>query len=229
MKLDGNEFLIRVLRRYYPDSEREVLTRAILESACFIHPEVVAQTRNLPILRARRMDAGRGEKKNTVVAGEFVSDNFPPDYVFRAATSDERVQSSTVLCHIYGGKGEARDTFFYTNLANLCLVPAFLAKLCDTDEAIVALLKQCAFVLYGFDPRREFDGFPPDPAIRDRVRIATPPRGTLVDALSRRRDKNYLAARGAGFLFANDGTLDREDPWVREMMARTAVSSLDSP
>lgn len=150
MKIEGSTFLQTLLRTHYGSEEKQPLRRAILETTYFIDPAVVAQTKNLPIIRARRTNDG--ERKNTVVGGEFVSDNFPPDYVFRAATSDTRDKGSTQLCHIYGGKGEARDTFLYTNLANLCLMPAFLAKFADTDPAIVELLKECAYVLYSFDP-----------------------------------------------------------------------------
>ena len=110
MKIEGAAFLQTLLRAHYGADEQQPLRRAILEATYFIDPAVVAQTHNLPIIRARRMNGG--EPKNTVVGAEFVSDNFPPDYVFRAATSDSRDQGSTQLCHVYGGKGEARDTYF---------------------------------------------------------------------------------------------------------------------
>lgn len=147
MEMEGHTFLRAILRSHYGKNEPEPLHRAVVESAFFIDPLVVAQTGRLPLLRARRMDSG--ERKNTVVNGEFVSDNFPPHYVFLAATDHTRDNGSTHLCHIYGGNGEARDTFFYTNLANLCLLPSFLAKHADTDDTVVDLLKECAFLLYG--------------------------------------------------------------------------------
>src|SRR5438552_13322228 len=115
MKIEGSTFLFTLLRTHYGRNEEHPVRRAVLEATYFIDPAVVAQAKLLPIVRARRMNGD--ERKNTIVVGEFVSDNFPPDYVFRAAMSDVRDQGSTQLCHIYGGNGEARDPFFYTNLA----------------------------------------------------------------------------------------------------------------
>ena len=165
-----------------------------------------------------------GEKKDTVVqGGDFVSDNFPPHYVFCAATSDKRHKGSTELCHIYGGKGEARDTFFYTNLANLCLVPSFLAKFADTHPPTVTLLKECSFILYGFDPKGEMRGRSIDPSLRQRIKIASPVKRGLFFSLQGQSDARFLTAKTAGYLFAEDGIINRSDPWVAAMMARKAV------
>ena len=46
----------------------------------------------------------------------------------------------------------SQDVGAYTALANLCLTPAFLAKLTDTDDAIRALLRYRAFALFGYWP-----------------------------------------------------------------------------
>lgn len=218
MKMEGHSFLHAVLRSHYGDAEPDPLHRAVVESAIFIDPRVVAQTGQLPLLRARRMRSG--ERKNTVVDGELVSDNFPPHYVFIAATSYTRDTGSTHLCHIYGGKGEARETFLYTNLANLCLLPSFLAKHADTDPAVVDLLKECSFLLYGFDPTREMTGRRRTPGLRERIRTAAPPERSLFEVLEKKRNAVFLAAKAAGFLFSAAGVIDRSSPWVSEMVMR---------
>lgn len=229
MKMEGHSFLRSVLRSHYGKDEAEPLHRAVVESAFFIDPSVVAQTGRLPILRARRMDGGAGERKNTVVEEEFVSDNFPPHYVFVAATAHSRDNGSTHLCHIYGGKGVARDTFFYTNLANLCLLPSFLAKHADTDGAVVSLLKECSFLLYGFDPTGQIAGRQRTPGLRDRIRTAAPPVRPLFEVLLTKRNANFVAAKAAGFVFSAEGTINRGVPWVSEMMSRRdRVNALSS-
>jgi hypothetical protein len=226
-KMEGHSFLRSVLRSHYGSEEPEPIHRAVVESAYFIDPSVVAQTGRLPLLRARRMASD--ERRNTVVNAEFVSDNFPPHYVFLAATSHLRDNGSTHLCHIYGGNGEARDTFFYTNLANLCLLPSFLAKHADTDDAIVNLLKECAFLLYGFDPTGEVGARQRTPGLRERIQITSPPNRPLYEVLQAKRDAKFIAARTAGFLFTPGGTIDRGAPWVSEMMTRRDHSNAPSP
>ncbi|RKG75593.1 hypothetical protein [Corallococcus terminator] len=221
-KLEGETFLRTLLQGYYGPTEAEPIRRAMLDATYFLAPEVVSATQGLPLVRARRMTAG--EARDTIVeGGDFVSDNFPPHYVFCAATDDKRHKGSTELCHIYGGKGEARDPFFYTNLANLCLVPSFLAKFADTHPPTVALLKGCSFILYGFDPRGEMRGRSIDPSLRQRIKIASPVKQGLFSSLQDREDTRFLAAKTAGYLFAEDGSINRSDPWVAAMIARQAV------
>lgn len=221
MTIEGHSFLLRLLQSHYGPQESNPIRRAVLDSTYFIHPDVVAETKALPVVRARRMQAG--ERKNSVVAGDFVSDNFPPDYVFRAATSDLRDQGSTQLCHIYGGKGEARDTYFYTNLANLCLMPAFLAKFADTDPAVTTLLKQCAFVLYGFDPMGVLATQDIDPGLRGRLRLASKPKAPLHEIVASKRDARFISARIAGCVFTPKGAIDVRDPWVAQMIQRSGT------
>lgn len=217
--IEGKTFLRAVLQRFYGPSEENPLSRAVLDSTYFLHPDVVLQTNGLPIIRARR--SAPGERKNTLSPdGDFVSDNFPPDYVFRAAMDHKREQGSTQLSHIYGGNGEARDTFYYTNLANLCLMPSFLAKLADTDPGTVALLKRCAYVLYGFNPRGELTPADADAELRRRLKIASPIRRPLYEQLKRLRNADFLRARAAGFLFRADGRIDEAHPWVSAMLSR---------
>ncbi len=91
---------------------------------------------------------------------------------------------------------------------NLCVTPAFLAKLTDTDAAVCSLLRYRAYDLYGYCP----DGIPTPPcptgydglawrapldAVRDverrfRLAMATKPR-----------DRTVLAARELGWRFSD--------------------------
>ena len=97
------------------------------------------------------------------------------------------------------------DLNCYTNLANLCASPAFLAKLTDTNSGIVALLQYRAFDLYGWKPN-ELDepnkpvGYsslqwcPPLPPVRDV-------HETLSAQLERRKDRTTRMVEETGWLF----------------------------
>lgn len=216
--IEGDNFLFELVMKHYGLPDRQsAIEAAILETTYFIHPDVVRHTECLPILRARRVN--EGERRHSLVGEEFVSDNFPPDYVFRAAMAERREQGSTHLCHIYSKNREARDTFFYTNLANLCLMPSFLAKLADTNNQVVEFLKECSYSLFGFDPYGIFVGRAPriQPA---NIKTATPRLESLDTYLGQGKNKGFLQAKKAGYLFDQHGRVNRNDPWVNKMIDR---------
>jgi len=49
----------------------------------------------------------------------------------------------------------SQDPNLYTSLANICVTPAFIAKLTDTNDCIKEILKYRAFELYNFWPSSE--------------------------------------------------------------------------
>ena len=218
--IEGEDFLFQILRAHYKTEEKNTaLASAVLESCYFIDPAVVATTQCLPIVRSRRVK--EGEKKNSLVNGDFVSDNFPPDYIFRAAMADERHSGSTWLCHIYSKDGESGSSFFYTNLANLCLMPAFLAKFADTNGFIVDLLKRCSYELYGFNPyARDFGKTVSE--LKDKIQIARRRDEPIGQYLNRMKEKRFLQAKAAGFLFDVEGNINEVSSWVQEMKGRMA-------
>ncbi len=218
----GDRFLLSLLKSRYGGNEDEALRAAVLDTTWFVAPEVVAQTEGLPVVNAIRLTSG--ERKNAPNAdGTFVSDNFPPHYAFCSAIAERRDPKSTELCHIYGGRGEAREAFLYTNLANLCLMPACLAKLSSASYRVEALLKECSYVLYGFDPFRDTSRAKVT-VRRDEIRCATAPKALLGRVLSDKREKRFHAAKCCGYLFDDRGRIARDDPWVRAMLGKQACA-----
>jgi hypothetical protein len=45
---------------------------------------------------------------------------------------------------------DAKSAEIYTSMANLCVTPAFLAKLTDTDDDVSAVLRYRAYEVHGF-------------------------------------------------------------------------------
>ena len=224
-RIEGHTPFLNILRSHYGEvDDQTVLRRAVLDNCYFLDPSVVSQAENLPIFRARRKRGG--ETPETIVDGFHVSQNLPPDLAFFVATPDTRDRSSVQLCHIYGGTGEARDPFYYTNLANLCLLPNFLVKLSDTNTYIKNLLKGCSFALYNFAPQGEIS-----PEYVDGIDPMQLKKTSLLDiALGMRIAANDSApfgrVRDVGCLFGADGQIQHNDLWVQEMIARRDAAQI---
>lgn len=95
----------------------------------------------------------------------------------------------------------------YTSLANLCLTPAFLGKLTDTDDTIRGLLRYRAYALLGYWPADA--GKPVMPADYARLEWADPlpvvpsVEQTMRAAMrSKRKDRVVVCARILGWLFS---------------------------
>ena len=131
-------------------------------------------------------------------------DNKSPTDAFLWANGLPKRGHDTQFNHIYADSDNAD---IYTALPNLCMTPAFLAKLTDTSRGIKHLLKYHVFSLYdwvpsGVDP-------PERPPEYDDLEWATPlpaitdVRAAIAHAMSTKaKDRTVLAARELGWLFA---------------------------
>ncbi len=141
----------------------ETLERAVAALTVFSAPAVVAETGNRNLFRMRRKASSRrtvDENDPTVV----LDDNFGPHFVFLAANvvpdgRGGRLSSlqnrHLALNHIYPssrGMTSEEQIGRYTNLANLCVSPAFLARTTDAMPRIIELLQFRAAELYGYNP-----------------------------------------------------------------------------
>lgn len=79
-------------------------------------------------------------------------DNTSPTEAFSWAKGLTRRPRDLQFNHVYS---LSSDPACYTNLANICISPSFLAKLTDTDDDIQALLRYRSFDLYGWHPETE--------------------------------------------------------------------------
>lgn len=109
--------------------------------------------------------------------------------------------------HVYAN---SQDVDSYTSLANICVTPAFIAKLTDsTSPATSALLKYRVFELYGWAPTGieapnkpegydQLDWAPTLPAVPDV-------KATVEARMTRRpKDRTVLSVKEVGWLFEDE-------------------------
>ncbi|WP_297492431.1 hypothetical protein [Acidocella sp.] len=184
------------------------IEQIIASLTVFSHPNTVAQTSNQAIFRTIR---ARGDNKRHNVgmaSGRLVmyDDNTVPQDAFLWANGF-RYKTEFPECqfnHIYGGV-HCQNPEIYTSLANICITPAFLAKLTDTHRSIPALLKFRSFTLYGWAPNGEI---PKKPDNYDSLEWADtlPPTTDVKAAIEKevvRRPKSRaaLSIKECGWLF----------------------------
>ena len=151
--LDGREALEGVLRR----AGRTVLA-AVAEQTVFLHPETVEQTNGEALFPIARDPARRGCIVELDGRRLMMDDNTSPTLAFEWAAQQKK-GPDVQFNHIYKG---ADNPDIYTALWNICVTPAFLAKLTDAHDDVVAALKFRSFDLYGCLPRGEAQPEPPD-------------------------------------------------------------------
>jgi hypothetical protein len=116
----------------------------------FSHADTVRQTRCKPLFRVVRNAAKRGTVEEGQGGWIAYDDNKSPTDAFLwcnglSASKMRDVQFN----HLYADSQNADQ---YTCLANLCVTPAFLAKLTDTKASVRSLLRFRAYDLYGWVP-----------------------------------------------------------------------------
>lgn len=146
-------------------------THAIVERSVFPPRALVTHTGGRPIVNAVRAGSfdriGRRERRSFISAqdaarewdlpfpqgaakGVYVDDNFCAHTVFNACFDATWVGGTfTHLAHVFDGAA-SKSPMFFTALPNLILVPAWLAKFTDADEAVRKSLRWIARRFYGF-------------------------------------------------------------------------------
>lgn len=136
----------------------------------------------------------------------MIDDNKGPTDAFTWVHGIAKTQYQDVqFSHIWA---ESRDVGVYTNLANICVLPAFLAKLSDVHTSVRAILQFRAFTLYaGWRP--DSKPIPVKPAGYDDLLWAEPhPAITDVEGAYRRamktkqKDRTTTSARDVGWVFS---------------------------
>jgi len=129
------------------------IEQAVASLSVFSHPQTVQQTNNSALFRIRRYRPT--EKRGQVIDEERVvlCDNQSPTSAFLWANNlTRRFFEEVQYNHIYQKSDDPR---YYTSLANICVTPAFLSKLTDTNPEIKQLLKYRVSTLYNFIPEGE--------------------------------------------------------------------------
>ena len=79
----------------------------------------------------------------------LLDDNKSPTDAFLWANGLSRRGPDTQFNHIYAASLDAEA---YTALPNICMTPAFIAKLTDTSEDVRSLLRYRSYQLYEWTP-----------------------------------------------------------------------------
>lgn len=158
LKLDGFEALNALVAASVYGS----VAQAVASLTIFSHPDTVAQTEARALFPIVRDFKRRGEVGE--IGGRLVGfdDNTSPTEAFSWANRISRRPRDLQFNHVYS---RSDDPDSYTNLANLCVSPSFLAKLTDTDAEVQSLLRYRAFDVFGWHPTDE--PRPDKPAVYD--------------------------------------------------------------
>jgi hypothetical protein len=178
--------------------------------AVFTHPLNIVQTRGLNVfcvIRAR----SRAERGTHVelASGETVmlDDNSALTnavaWVHGLHQQGQRLRD-VQFNHLWR---KSEDVSAYTNLTNLCMMPAFLSKLSDTDSTVCALLRYRAWMLYaeclGWNAPPDRVSKCDDPEWSDTLAPVNNVEETYRAAMRRRRaDRTTQSARKIGWLFS---------------------------
>jgi hypothetical protein len=195
---DGQEALATLIA----SSRYATLAQAVASLAVFSHPQTVAQTQGLGLFPTIRGTPGQFVEVNG--RRLMLDDNKSPTDAFLWCNGLSRRGRDTQFNHVYAA---STDPEAYTALPNICMTPAFLAKLTDTNAEVRALLAYRSHDLYGWAPAgtsavEKPEGYaalewaPPLPAVTDvQERLRT------VFA-RRQKDRTVLAAQALGWRFA---------------------------
>lgn len=147
-QFDGKAVLHSVLET----SEYNSISQAIASLTLFSHPVTVAQTNYQNLFRVIRCSSmsQRGSYAE-------LTENFQVMLDDNMAAIEAFIWSNEILrgkdCQFNHIWSDSKNVSLYTNLANICVSPSFLAKLTDTDKFVCELLRFRSYELYnGFSP-----------------------------------------------------------------------------
>ena len=187
-------------------SRYRTVAQAVASLTLFTHPETVAQTGGRALFPTIRGAAGAYGTYGEAPDGRAVllDDNKSAVDAFRWCN---RLPSRCRETQINDVWAASRDPDAYTALPNLCMTPAFLAKLTDTNTEVKALLAYRSWDLYGWrpaglEPPERPSGYaalewgtplPAVPHLRERLRVVFGKRP---------KDRTVLASQRLGWLWS---------------------------
>lgn len=184
-------------------SQYGTLAQAVASLTVFSHPDTVRQTRGKGVFPTVRGAHSIGQLREHESGHVVMDDNKSPTDAFLWANRLGRRGRDTQFNHVYPASA---DPDAYTALPNICMTPAFIAKLTDTSPAIRDLLRYRSYDLYGWHPRGT--EAPSKPDVYDELNWAQPlPPVIDVEAALRSamatkpKDRTVRAALNQGWLF----------------------------
>ena len=214
-QLDG----LKALTALIAASPYGTLENAVAALTIFSHPDTVEQTQCRPLVRTVRNLARRGEIGELNGQQIGFDDNTSPTHTFLWCNGLARPKD-VQFNHVYP---VSQDPEGYTSLANICMGPAFLAKLTDTHPHVRRLLEYRAFKLYGWHPNACDPPTAPDVyeelAWADTLPAVNDVRAVLIASMAKRpKSRTSAFARRLGWLFgepsmaAVEAAINAEDP-----------------
>lgn len=175
------------------------LLHLVAENTLFTHPDTVKQTGNKNLFRTIRDFSKRGEVIDWADSKKAMCcDNEGPNRAFVWSNGDFKY-SEVQFNHVYS---DSQNVEVYTSIANLCVTPAFIAKLTDTDDEVKELLRYRVYDLYGFYQNE----LPTRPAFYDQLiwKKFLSPVGNLESYLLKRlneckKSRSAISARDIGW------------------------------
>jgi hypothetical protein len=138
------------LQALIASSHYKSLAQAMASLTLFSHPETVRQTRGKAVFRTIRGPRTPGEFAEVNGIRVMLDDNKSASDAFKWVHGITGRLRDVQFNHVYTA---SQDVEAYTSLANICVTPAFIAKLTDsTSPTTSALLKYRVFDLYGWTP-----------------------------------------------------------------------------
>ena len=198
-QLNGYAALEELIRA----SAYKSIEQAVASLTLFSHPETVRQTGGKALFPTIRNAARRRQKAE--VDGRLLAydDNKSPTDAFLWCNEITKKLKDVQFNHVYLN---SQDPDQYTSLANICVTPAFLAKLTDTNEPVRKLLRYRAYDLYRWVPAGHEP--PPEPVGYVDLQWAPtlPPVSDVAAAITaamerRPLDRTVQIAREVGWLF----------------------------
>lgn len=198
MEFNGKSILLDMAKRAGYNNKFELVSNHTL----FINPQTVGQTGNQNLFRIIRDFSKRGVVVEHEGSSVMCCDNMGPQHAFEWSIGGLK-KTDIQINHIYS---LPKHVSAYTSLANLCATPAFIAKLTDSDDDIISLLKFRSFDLYGF----YIDKKPTKPVIYDSlIWMDSPPiiedlESALINRLRRsKKSRTAISARKLGWYFSH--------------------------
>lgn len=185
-------------------SQYQTIAQAVASLTLFSHPRTVRQTGGRALFPAVRNPRRVGEIDTLDGRRVLLDDNKSATDAFLWANGLSRRGPDTQFNHVYA---TSLDPDAYTALPNICMTPAFIAKLTDTSEDVRNLLRYRSYQLYDWTPAGHEP--PVRPEEYEALEWAAPlpwvedVRATIAAAMATKpKDRTVLAARQLGWLFS---------------------------
>lgn len=185
------------------ESEYRSFPQLVASLTVFSHQDTVRQTDNKNLFRIVRRkefsEIGTWDEETRVMR----DDNSGAIDAFRWSNVTPRFRNSQYN-HIWSN---SQDPLLYTCLANICVTPAFVSKLTDTNTKIREILRYRALDLYDFwpsiEPRVKPEGYDNLIWAETLPRVADVEQ-TIRDKFKRLRSNRTLrCAKEIGWLFSD--------------------------